>query len=139
MFAVEFEPVSVEDVKHLLKLETVPVFHKAGDPFKALRRKEAAAPLEGYAISWMAKLPREVQPRVTGQKYARIVNRLAALWSVEDRAYAYLRELSVDTRGSRQGFPKDVSKELNALRAHLTQNMQTKISGAWALEPVSRA
>jgi hypothetical protein len=139
MFEVEFELVSVDDVKHMLKSDTAPVFHKTSDPFKALRRKEATMALQGYAIAWMAKLPPEKQPRACANKYPRIVNKLAAIWDMPEKANEYLRDLVVDKRGGvRQGFPMDVQQELQNLRGVKSAKLVNDRS-AWALEPLSRS
>lgn len=135
---LEFELVTVEDVKKLLRSDAPPVFNKVDDPFKPLRRRQAPIALEGYAISWMAKLPREAQPCITGEKYPRIVNKLAALWGATDKTGNYLRDLLVDTRGSRKGFPPDVSKELHAVRAHLQAQFVIKNESAWSTEKLAR-
>lgn len=136
MFEIEFEPVTVDDVRDMLKPLSQPTYFKAADPFKALRKKEVPVSLDGYAIAWMAKLPRDVQPRETGHKYARIVNRLAALSSMPDKYQEYLADLLVDRRGSRQGFPAPVARELENLQKHFNQRRFS--SDPWSVERVSR-
>ena len=140
MNALEFEPVSLEEVIKSLRTDAPVTYtpHQSKDPFKALRKREAQEPLQGYAISWMAKLPRNVQPRETGNQYPRIANRLAALWHTSAGAGAYLRELLIDKRGTRRGFPSPVAQELQALRTYLTVQTARKQEDAWALERADR-
>lgn len=132
----EAKPVAVEDV--LQQLAAAPA-QDVDDPYRALRRREAPAVLEDASLTWMAKLPREVQPRLTGAKYPRIVNRLAGLWGDKEEAAAYVGELLVDTRGSRKGFPADISTELETLRAHLKKLLDAAPAGAWRSTQVMRS
>lgn len=135
----EFEPVSVEDVRKLLRAEAPPTFHKSTDPFKALRRKEAPVVLEGYALAWLANLPSSIRPRVCAEKYPRIINKLAAIWEVSDISSEYLSELLVDSRGNRKGFAPEISKEIWTLRAHKNADYNSKPNDAWVLEKLTRA
>lgn len=136
MLEIEFEPVTVEEVRGMLKPLTPPTFFKATDPFKALRKKETQVELQGYALTWMARLPRPAQPRETANRYARIVNRLAALYSMPDKYQEYLADLLIDRRGTRQGFPEVVTTELQALQKHF--NSQRLNNDPWGLERVAR-
>ena len=85
------------------------------DLFKALRRKEKPQVLLDSTIKWMAKLPREIQPRITGAQFPRIVNRLAELWESADASAEYLLNLVEDRRGGRKGFPPVIAQEIQTL------------------------
>lgn len=64
--------------------------------------------------------------------FARIINRLAALWPEPSQCLQYLDELCFDRRGGRQGFPLEVAAELLALKNHLEPH--TPPVTAWAFE-----
>jgi hypothetical protein len=64
---------------------------------------------------WMASLPESVRPKVLAATIPRIANHLAANWSESQAFHSYMRELTEDRRGGRQGFPQSIVKELNAL------------------------
>lgn len=135
----EFEPVTVEDVRKLLKAEAPPTFHKATDPFKALRRKELPVVLEGYALAWLSRLPEALRPRACAAKYPRIINKLAALWEVPDKSREYLAELLVDSRGTRKGFAPEIAQEIRALRIHKNAEFSKNPEDTWVLEKLIRA
>jgi hypothetical protein len=107
---------------------------KPADPFRALRGRQRPTELESSAITWIAKLPREVQPRELGRQYPRIVNKLAQLWGNGSQVDNYLNELVGDTRGSRSGFPKPVRDELLLLRSHCRRIYVTSANDGWAHE-----
>ena len=67
-------------------------------------------------FKWMAGLPVEVRPKALAQKYSRIANQLALIWSDTAQCGKYLDDLMLDHRGNRQGFPPDVAAEIAALR-----------------------
>lgn len=58
---------------------------------------------------------REQYPHALEQKYERILKKIDALWELPD-IDAYFSDLIIDTRGGRQGFPKDVLDDIIALR-----------------------
>ncbi len=107
---------------------------KPADPFKALRARQRPTELESAAITWIAKLPREVQPRELGHRYPRIVNKLAQMWGNGSQVDNYLNELLLDARGSRSGFPKPVRDELLILRSHSRRIYITSANDGWAHE-----
>ena len=89
------------------------------DPEKSKKRK--AAPMDAplpRTFTWIAKLPREVQPIELMRSYARIANVMATIWNEPDAMSEYFDELLVDRRGNRKGFPPDVTGELLKLRAY---------------------
>jgi hypothetical protein len=69
-------------------------------------------------VRWIASLPLELRPTAIGKTFPRIANELATLWNRPDEFTAYLKELLVDRRGGRRGFPIAVARELHALRAY---------------------
>ncbi|KQP17686.1 hypothetical protein [Pseudorhodoferax sp. Leaf267] len=75
--------------------------------------------LQSFTLLWLKSLPREIRPFKCAQHYPRVVNKIAALWSLEERCVDYLDELLADQRdGSRQGFGYGIPGELRLLRNH---------------------
>jgi hypothetical protein len=74
--------------------------------------------LTGRAMEWVARLPAEVRPLATCDRYARIVNTLAAAWNSAASRDECLEHLLNDRRRGRRGFPPDVERELVALGRH---------------------
>jgi hypothetical protein len=66
----------------------------------------------------MASLPPDVQPTALLHHYARIANVIAAAWRDSKALRSYMDCLLDDDRGNRQGFPRDVLRELLALREY---------------------
>ena len=62
------------------------------------------------------RLPLDVCPRELATQYPRIINLIALQWNDPHSCSAYFDELLVDTRGTRQGFPAVVQRELANLR-----------------------
>lgn len=108
------------------------------DPFRALRRKSAPSNLQDATLAWMARLPREVQPRTLAHRYARIANQLAALWKTGHLFDAYLDDLLVDRRGNRQGFPAEIAAELKKLARYHHARQRAAGGNPWAHERLSR-
>jgi hypothetical protein len=82
------------------------------------RTSEPANGLLKPTFAWAATLPLEVQPRTLMYKFPRIANLMAAMWQDPNSLRRYVDDLLVDKRGSRQGFPVEVLRELFKLRAH---------------------
>jgi len=93
---------------------------KRGGEFAHLRRPQPAALCEPSAatIRWVASFPKEVRPMQLAIKFPRIANILADAWPHPGRFEARLRELMLNDRPGRQGFPFDVLKELADLNAY---------------------
>lgn len=85
------------------------------------RRK--AAPfnrLLRHTLDWADTLPPKVKPLAVMERYPRLANLLAANWQDPLAAGGCLRDLVIDTRGGRQGFPPDVLEDLVILRRFFT-------------------
>jgi hypothetical protein len=72
-------------------------------------------------IEWLVKLPAPLQPLTLAEKYPRVANAIAAIWSDCNQAIELVDSLLQDRRGGRLGFPYDVEVELRALRRHLDE------------------
>jgi hypothetical protein len=84
----------------------------------AKRRTEPANGLLKPTFAWASTLPIEIQPRSLLYKFPRIANLLAAMWPDPNSFRRYVDDLLVDKRGSRQGFPVEILRELFELRAY---------------------
>jgi hypothetical protein len=82
------------------------------------RSKEPANGLLRPTTQWAATLPASVVPHALVSKFPRICNLLAVLWQDPGSLRRYLDDLLVDRRGTRQGFPVEILRELFALRAY---------------------
>ena len=81
--------------------------------------------LQSFTQIWFDSLPDSVKPNNCAQHYPRVLNKIAALWSLNERCMDYLNDLVVDTRGDRQGFSYGVLGEMRRLRTHRMATMRT--------------
>jgi hypothetical protein len=72
-------------------------------------------------ITWARSIPSDIRPRALVIKFPRIANILASAWLRPMQFDKILRDLMMDDRGQRQGFPLDVLQDLANLRAHFDQ------------------
>lgn len=86
--------------------------------FTKRRTTEPANGLLKPTFAWASTLPIEIQPRSLLYKFPRIANLLAAMWPDPNSFRRYIDDLLVDKRGSRQGFPVEILRELFELRAY---------------------
>lgn len=77
-----------------------------------LRKAKPAEHLLPVAEKFLDRLPREVFPGALATQYARIVNLIAMQWHDRDRCDSYFKDLLIDQRGGRQGFPVPVRRDL---------------------------
>jgi len=117
---MEFQPVSIDEARESLDelpsgvervLESVPGYwQKNRRPPLATDRA-----LTGRAMDWVAQLPEQIRPVVTIERYARIVNAIAAAWDNPANRADTFEHLLNDRRAGRRGFPIDVEREISAL------------------------
>lgn len=115
---MDFEPVSVDSARASLdELPEGMAALLANEYWEKVRRAPLATDraLTGRAMAWLGTLPNAVRPRATVERYARIVNALAAAWSDVYARERYFEHLLNDRRRGRRGFPVDVERELSAL------------------------
>ena len=89
-----------------------------------LRRARPVLILLPRTAYWIASLPERVRPGALAEKFPRIANHLAATWHDPAAFHAYLRDLTEDRRGGRQGFPEDVACNLHDLWAYYAHAVQ---------------
>lgn len=115
---MDFEPVSVDSAR--AALDELPEGMAAllnNQYWEKVRRAPLATDraLTGRAMEWVGRLPEDLRPRVTCDRYARIVNALAAAWGDAHAREKTFEHLLNDRRRGRRGFPVDVERELSAL------------------------
>ncbi len=79
-----------------------------------LRHRDAM--LSDDAVEWLAALPEDFRPAALAERFPRIVNRLAQLWRDPGLTEHLLDELVVPRRPGRQGFPPEVTVDLQSLQ-----------------------
>jgi hypothetical protein len=74
------------------------------------------ATLSDDAVEWLARLPEDFRPAALAERFPRIVNRLAQLWRDPGLTEHLLDDLVAPRRPGRQGFPADVTVDLQSLQ-----------------------
>ena len=131
MDAIPFEKVTVQEAKDAA---AGPVVRKPDENWVATRGKDAKnADLTEQAWAWLDQLPPELQPGGLVQQFPRITNRLAEMWGRPLQCERYLDALVLDNRGTRTGFPPDVTAELINLKVHYLNNVVVQRFDAWGV------
>lgn len=121
---MDFEPVSIDSARASLdELPEGMAAQLTGHYWEKVRRAPLATDraLTGRTMDWVGRLPAEVRPLITCDRYARIVNALAAAWLDPVARDGYFEHLLNDRRRGRRGFPIDVERELSALCLYASQ------------------
>lgn len=79
-------------------------------------RRAADNVLDDRAKKWLASLEEKIRPSALAEKYPRIANRIALLWTEPELMRKYFDEVMVDERGGRAGFAEDIMTEMATLR-----------------------
>jgi hypothetical protein len=126
--SLPFEVVSFDQAREAL--DAVPAgvqaLQRPSLDWAARRRNlsEAERRLSRAATQWMLSLPKELRPLELMRRYPRIANRLCDCWGDAALSLQVLDELVMDRRGNRQGFPRPVAIELQALSVHLQRTLR---------------
>ena len=91
-------------------LNTTQVIEMRRDP-----SVDGARSLTRAARQWVRSLPARLRPLSLCSSYARLANRMAAVWEDPEQTEALFDELLIDHRGGRHGFPPLVAGELMRL------------------------
>jgi hypothetical protein len=128
---IPFEKVSVQEAKAALDGDkAVPPAEKNWAQMRDAGASNNAKLTEQVWV-WVDGLPKEVQPENLVRRFPRIAIKLAELWRRPFQCDKYLDALILDQRGSRQGFPLDVAKELALLKTHLNWNASQQKRDVW--------
>ena len=115
MDAIPFEKVSVSEAKAVLDQD---LMSRQEKNWEHLRRMLGPADLDLQepTYNWLLSLPTEIWPLWLIKHYPRIANQFAAVWLRRSAGEQLFAELLLDQRGTRQGFPDEVSREIMALK-----------------------
>jgi hypothetical protein len=127
--ALAFEVVSFDQARqaHEEPPPGVQQSRRPGPTDWASRRRaltEAERRISRASTQWVLALPREIRPMELMRRYSRIANLLCDTWEDAESALHLLEDLVLDRRGGRQGFPRAVAVELQALRDHLQRRLR---------------
>jgi hypothetical protein len=117
-----FEKVSIIEAK--LVLDGVDMMPKTEvKRWEFFRRQEDRKDhdLCELTYQWFAKLPANEKPWDLARYFPRITNELARSWDRPAACMRYLEQLLLDNRGSRQGFPMSVAREIMTLQHYFNQ------------------
>jgi hypothetical protein len=115
---MEFEPVSIDSARAALDELPPDVASLINPDYWVKARRAPLATdraLTGAAMAWLGDLPTELRPHVTIERYARIVNTIAAAWPSAQERERVFDHLLNDRRRGRRGFPIDVEREISTL------------------------
>jgi hypothetical protein len=119
------------------------------DPFRYQRPadpaslRQQASPydrsLSLATVAWLSELPQEIVPLTLAHHFPRIVNRLARFWDSPRMIDEYLKELLVDRRGKRKGFPPKIADELCRLAEYYRAVHGPENTDLWDSVPYSKS
>jgi hypothetical protein len=115
---MDFEPVSIEEARAAMDEADVAMASLVSPAYWAKVRRPPSATdraLTGPSLTWLAKMPEEVRPNVTVERYPRVINALVEVWRDRDERDQAFENLLNDKRPGRRGFPQDVERELSTL------------------------
>ncbi|PFH11989.1 hypothetical protein BCF11_4461 [Collimonas sp. PA-H2] len=117
MDSIPFEKVSVSEAKAVLDAE---LRSRQEKNWEQLRRLHGPADLklQEQTYNWLLSLPTEIWPLWLIKHYPRIANQFAEVWPRRAAGEKLFAELLLDQRGTRKGFPADVSREIMALKLY---------------------
>jgi hypothetical protein len=131
MDSIPFEKVTVQEAKEAAAGPSTKVVERN---WAATRSKDSDAKitdLTEQAWKWLDTLPPELQPGGLVQQFPRIANRLAEIWGRPLQCERYLAALVLDSRGTRKGFPSDVTAELAKLQMHYLTKVVVQRFDTW--------
>ena len=112
-------------------MQAAHISQSARNPYAQMRAPQREEELTRIAFRWLASLPAEFRPIETGRRYARIVNRIAAIWEDEMLTMDYLNSLTMSDRPHRQGFPPEIGREIAALSRLANERMPANLFDPW--------
>lgn len=113
---ISFEKVSLAEAKHIHDGAPPAGVHQDWSGRRSKHPDDEA--LDPAAQIWMDGLPADVRPVHLGRKFARVVNRVHALWQEPERCAHYLAELLIVKRSNRRGFSLAIAQEISKLALH---------------------
>jgi len=95
--------------------------------------------LNRSTIAWLNELPRPLVPVTLASEFPRITNRLSRFWDSPKMMEECFRELLVDKRGRRKGFPKKVLDELHMLAQYYRSLHEHAETDRWKSVPYRKS
>jgi len=91
--------------------------HSQVSPTTLVKPQPRGGPQSLYpqTIEWVRSLPREIRPLHVVKYFPHVANKLYLTWNSPEHFERCIRDLMLDTRGGRQGFPPDVAADLATL------------------------
>jgi hypothetical protein len=115
---MDFEPCSVEEARAAMDEADAAMASLVSPAYWAKVRRPPSAKdraLTGQSLAWLARMPEEVRPDVTVERYPRVINALVEVWGDREERDSAFENLLNDKRPGRRGFPLDVERELSTL------------------------
>lgn len=87
--------------------------------------------LSETAMAVLATLPTSVKPILLSIDHPHIVNKICDLWARPIQLDRYFEELTIDARGSRQGFQLGVATEISNLQQYYQTRVKPLKKSTW--------
>jgi len=93
-----------------------------------VRPKEAESIPDHQKIDiWLSQLPEQYRPYRMTDVYPRIALKMSSVWDEPVLMQKYFRDLVIDDRGDRQGFPEDVAVEIFRLIRYFEDRVEKSV------------
>ncbi|MFC5475863.1 hypothetical protein [Paraherbaspirillum soli] len=117
MDSIQFEKVSISEAKAVLDDDQRARQEKNWEHFRRMI-SPSDLELKEATYHWLLTLPIAVWPLWLAKHFPRIANHLAEVWRQPAVCEDLFVELLLDQRGTRKGFPEEVSREIMALKLY---------------------
>ena len=119
MDLIPFEKVAISEAKAVLDEDDL-LRARQEENWEHLRRMVSPSDLKLKAstYNWLLTLPTDVWPLWLVKRFPRIANHFAEVWGQQSVCGNLFVELLLDYRGTRKGFPVEVSREIMALKMY---------------------
>ncbi|RJX34109.1 MAG: hypothetical protein C4516_00160 [Oxalobacter sp.] len=128
-----FEKVSIAEARAAQHGPEV----KAREAVNWTEKRNAALPSDLALLKetevWLSALPDHVKPRHLASQFPRVTNKIFGAWRRPEICVKLFDELMTDSRGTRQGFPVTVAKDITNLRVYYTTEVFKMKQDTWIL------
>ncbi len=129
---IDFEKVSLAEAKAVHKGDELEK-HEENWESKREPLLPSDLKLQNETITWMMSLPENLRPLHLARQYPRIANKIAEAWQRPVVCDKVFEDLMLDHRGTRQGFPHDIAKEIADLRGYYNTEVYVPKLDTWTL------
>jgi hypothetical protein len=130
---IAFEKVTIAEASAVLRGAAVPTKDDSTWAEKRSKPQPSDLMLMDDTREWLRALPPEIKPVHLTQKFPRIVNKICGAWRRPEQCLKIFDELMMDRRGTRQGFPIDVVREITHLRVYYTTEVYKMKPDTWTI------